>query len=217
MDASSATNVPYGSGDPVHGKIHHDLRLTYGMGIDTLLVAVGENDGGRTDAIADAVIDVAAPTRATVVIAHVIDEGTYRRALEEAGEETTSFLERRFRDRLPDRPGIEGDVPKWLERRSWTDEEVRPEAIETVLDRKDLIRELAMAFDQAGVEYEIRGDVGDPAERIAALADELDADFVAVGGRNRSPARQSLFGSVSQEILRSVDRPVISIREGVDG
>lgn len=186
------------------------------MGIRTLLVAVGEEDGERIDAIADTVIDVAAPTGATVVIAHVIDEGTYRRALEEAGEETTTFLERRFKDRLPDQPGFEGDIPKWLQRRSLEDEDVQPEAVATVLDRKDLIRELATAFEDAGVEYEIRGDVGDPAERIVALADELEADFVVVGGRNRSSARRRLFGSVSQEILRSVNRPVLSIRESVD-
>lgn len=186
------------------------------MGIRTLLVAVGEEDGERVNAIADTVIDVAAPAGATVVIAHVIDEETYRRALEEAGEETTTFLERRFKDRLPDQPGFEGDVPRWVERRSLEDEDVRPEAVGTVLDRKDLIRELAAAFEDAGVEYEIRGDVGDPAERIVAMADELDPDFVVVGGRDRSSARRRLFGSVSQEILRSVDRPVISIREGVD-
>lgn len=185
------------------------------MGIDTLLVAVGEDDVERIDAIADAVIDVAAPAGATVVIAHVIDEETYQRALEEAGEETTTFLERRFKDRLPDQPGFEGDVPRWVERRSLEDEDVRPEPVATVLDRKALIRELAEAFEDAGVEYEIRGDVGDPAERIVAMADELDVDFVAVGGRNQSATRQRLFGSVSQDILRSVNRPVISIREGV--
>lgn len=185
------------------------------MGIDTLLVAVGEEDGERIDTIANAVIDVAAPSGATVVIAHVVDEETYRRALDEAGEETTTFLERRFKDRLPDQPGFEGDVPRWLEQRSLEDGEVHPEAVTTVLDRKELIRELTAAFEDAGVAYEIRGDVGDPAERIVAMADELDVDFVAVGGRNLSSARQSLFGSVSQEILQSVGRPVISIREGV--
>lgn len=185
------------------------------MGVDTLLLAVGEEDAKRIDPIADTVIDVAVPTGATVVIAHVLTEETYRNALDEAGEETTTFLERRFKDRLPDQPGFEGDVPRWVERRSLEDEDVRPEPVATVLDRKALIRELAEAFEDAGVEYEIRGDVGDPAERIVAMADELDVDFVAVGGRNQSATRQRLFGSVSQEILRSVNRPVISIREGV--
>lgn len=185
------------------------------MAVDTLLLAVGEEDATRIDSIADTVIDVAAPTGATVVIAHVLTEETYRRALDEAGEETTTVLEERFRDRLPDRPGFEGDVPKWLERRSWTGEEVRPEAVEAVLDRKDLIRKLAVAFDEADVEYEIRGSVGDPAERIVAMADELDADFVVVGGRDRSATRRKLFGSVSQTILRSVRCPVISIRQDV--
>lgn len=192
------------------------------MGVNTLLVAVGEDDADRIDVIADTVTDVAAPAGATVVIAHVLSEETYRRAIEEdegetADGESTESLERRFRDRLPDQPGFEGDVPEWVERRSRSEQEVRPEVVETLLARKDLIRELAAAFEDADVEYDVRGDVGNPARRVVAMAEELDADFVVVGGRNRSSARRTLFGSVSEEILRSVRRPVIAIREDVDG
>ncbi|MFB6281963.1 MAG: universal stress protein [Haloferacaceae archaeon] len=52
------------------------------------------------------------------------------------------------------------------------------------------------------------------AGRIVALADDLDADFVVVGGRDRSTARQALFGSASQAVIRSVDAPVITVRGG---
>lgn len=186
------------------------------MGTRTILVAVGEEDRGRLDAIADTVTDVAAPTGATVVIAHVLTEETYRRALEEAGEETTSFLERRFKERIPTQPGIEGDVPDWVGRRSPSNVDVRPGSVETVLDRKELVRELATRFADADVEYEVRGDVGDPAERIVAMAEDLDADFVVVGGRGRSSTRRRLFGSVSRKILRSVHCPVISIGDVAD-
>lgn len=185
------------------------------MGPDTLLVALGEEDEARIDAFARAVIDVAGPAGATVVIAHVLSEETYREALEEAGEETRSFLEQRFDEGVPTRPGIEGDVPEWVRRRSRPESADRPDVIDGVLDRKNLIQNLAAALDDAGIPYEIRGDVGDPAESIVAMAGEVDADFVVVGGRRQSSARRALFGSISREILESVRCPVISVREGV--
>ncbi|MDL5363361.1 universal stress protein [Halalkalicoccus sp. NIPERK01] len=184
------------------------------MGLDTLLVALGERDEHRIDAFAKAVIDVAAPAEATVVIAHVLTEETYRAALEEAGEETRSLLETRFKEGVPAHPGIEGDVPDWVQRRFRTTAD-RPEVIERVLDRKELIQTFATALGEADIAYEIRGAVGDPAERVAAMAADRDADFVVVGGRKQSSARRALFGSVSQEIIESVRCPVISVREGV--
>lgn len=198
------------------------------MSVNTILVAVGEEDRDRTDVIANVVIDVAEPTGATVAITHVIDDDTYQRALEES-EEATDRLDvdaeepewmRRWSQAEPAAGlGIEGDIPDWVER--WSQEGPATEgesleALETVLERKDLIRYLAEAFEDAGIEYEIRGAVGDPAEHVVATSEELDADFVVVGGRDRSRARQTLFGSTSQEILRSVPCPVISVREGVD-
>jgi nucleotide-binding universal stress UspA family protein len=200
------------------------------MGVETILVAVAEEDQDRTGAIANAVIDIAEPTGATVVIAHVIPEKTYQRAVEQAGEVTDrsetvddvpAWVKRWSEGEVAGRPGIEGDIPEWVERWSQTGptealrDPSRLEALETVLERKDLIQDLAKVLENAEVEYEIRGEVGDPAEHIVAMAEDLDADFVVVGGRNRSRTRQALFGSVSQEILRSVRCPVISVREGV--
>lgn len=185
------------------------------MGANTFLVAVGEEDEQRIDALANAVIAVAAPAEATVVIAHVLTEETYRDALEEAGEETTSFLEKRFGEAAPVQPAIDGDVPKWVKYRSSLESADRPEILEEVLERKKLIRDLATTFEDADVEYEVRGDVGDPAERVIAMVKDVDADFVVVGGRDLSAPRRALFGSVSQKILESVPCPVISVREGV--
>ncbi len=196
------------------------------MGVDTLLVAVGEEDRGRTEAIADAVIDIAVPTAATVVLVHVLTDETYRRAVEQtataadrgdAGAELPAWLRRWAQTEATARPGIEGDVPAWVNRWSRGSTARRElaelDAAGTVLERTDLIRELVAAFEDAGVDHAFRSAVGDPADRVVALADELEADFVVVGGRNRSPAQQALFGSVSQEILRSVRCPVISVRE----
>lgn len=58
-----------------------------------------------------------------------------------------------------------------------------------------------------------RGRVGDAADVIVAVAEELDPRFVVVGGRQRSLARQALFGSISQSVMRELERPVVTIME----
>ncbi|USZ69338.1 universal stress protein [Halorussus salilacus] len=44
------------------------------MAIDTILLAVGPGDADRTENLAQAVVDVAKPTDATVVLAHVFTD-----------------------------------------------------------------------------------------------------------------------------------------------
>ncbi|WP_394739307.1 universal stress protein [Natronococcus roseus] len=193
------------------------------MSVDTILVTVGEEDRGRADEIASAVIDVAAPVDATVVLVHVLTEETYRQAVSQTeaanDEEPREWVQRWSRTEPATQPGIEGDVPDWILERSESKdategtESPSAEGIEGVLERKELIREFTAALEEDGIDYEIRGDVGEPTEQVLAAIEDIDPDFVVVGGRDRSPARQTLFGSVSQEILRSVDRPVISVRE----
>jgi len=61
----------------------------------------------------------------------------------------------------------------------------------------------------AGGDPERRRDHGDPAERITAVAAEIDADLIALSGRKRSPTGKILFGSVTQSVLLSADRPVL--------
>lgn len=62
-----------------------------------------------------------------------------------------------------------------------------------------------------GAEATVRGRVGEPAEEIVAEADGIDARFVVVGGRKRSPAGKVLFGSTTQAVLLAADRPVVTI------
>ncbi|MFB6297733.1 MAG: universal stress protein [Salinirussus sp.] len=64
-------------------------------------------------------------------------------------------------------------------------------------------------LEDAGVSVELREESGDPAASISRTAEELDVDAVVVAGRKRSPAGKVLFGSVSQEVILSVDRPVL--------
>ena len=56
------------------------------------------------------------------------------------------------------------------------------------------------------------GRTGFPAREIVHYAAAVDADFVVVGGRKRSPVGKVLFGSVTQSVLLGADRPVVTVR-----
>ncbi|MFA9417094.1 universal stress protein [Natrinema sp. HArc-T2] len=83
---------------------------------------------------------------------------------------------------------------------------------ETVAARHSTIHELQAIFDDHGVDYEIRGAVGDHGQSIVDLAASTNADRVVVGGRRRSPTGKAVFGSTAQEVLLSAPCPVTFVR-----
>jgi nucleotide-binding universal stress UspA family protein len=60
-------------------------------------------------------------------------------------------------------------------------------------------------------EFQPVGLQGDPASEILQYAAEHDAAYIVVSARKRSPLKQTVFGSVTQALLLSADRPVVSI------
>ncbi len=83
---------------------------------------------------------------------------------------------------------------------------------DSVARRHATIRALGDALDDAGVDYEVAGRVGEHGESIVALADEVDADLAVVGGRQRSPTGKAVFGSTAQTVLLSAPCPVTFVR-----
>lgn len=79
------------------------------------------------------------------------------------------------------------------------DEAAFPESVSTAVD----------VLESAGIDPRTRREHGDPAELIMAVAEDIDADAIALGGRKRSPMGKVLFGSVVQSVLLSADRPVL--------
>jgi universal stress protein E len=55
--------------------------------------------------------------------------------------------------------------------------------------------------------------VGDPADRIAAVASEFEADLVVVGPHGGRPSRWTLLGSTAERVIRASDRAVLVVRE----
>ncbi|MFC6763990.1 universal stress protein [Natrinema soli] len=85
-----------------------------------------------------------------------------------------------------------------------------------VARRNMTIHELIEEFEQAGVDYTIRGEIGKPENQIVRVAESIGADRVFVGGRNRSPTGKAVFGSVSQAVMLSSPCPVTFVRHELD-
>jgi len=82
---------------------------------------------------------------------------------------------------------------------------------EDVFDESALPESVSVAkqlLEERGVSVSTRREHGDPAETIVAVADEIDADTIAITGRKRSAVGKVLFGSVTQSVLLSANRPV---------
>lgn len=75
--------------------------------------------------------------------------------------------------------------------------------------------EETLGADRA-VDVEARGRVGDPGDEILSAAEMVDARYIVVGGRKRSPVGKAVFGSVSQSVVLNADRPVVTVTEPAD-
>jgi nucleotide-binding universal stress UspA family protein len=92
-------------------------------------------------------------------------------------------------------------------------------------EAEDATLKVAVALDYAPVPIEDTGvstvsipeteavmKDGDPAEVLAAQADELD--FLVLGSRGYGPIRRALLGGVSAEVMRTAPCPVIVVPRG---
>ena len=70
-------------------------------------------------------------------------------------------------------------------------------------------RKSASIHDIDAIETVVR--VGDPPEELTAYADEIDARYLVVGGRKRSPTGKALFGSVTQQVMFETTIPVLNV------
>ncbi len=71
------------------------------------------------------------------------------------------------------------------------------------------VRRAREYLEDAGVTVTLAEGSGDPAEEILRVAADRDADAICLAARKRTPAGKVLFGSVTQGVILSTDRPVI--------
>jgi nucleotide-binding universal stress UspA family protein len=75
-------------------------------------------------------------------------------------------------------------------------------------------QELASArahLESQGIDAEYRGAVGEPAEAIVQLADEVDADLIVVGSREPNLIQRLTGQSVSEAVSHHAHRDVLIV------
>lgn len=84
-------------------------------------------------------------------------------------------------------------------------------------ESEDRMREIAV--DRAGSAAEGVTDDFEPAGRIGKnrvtailrYVEDIDARYLVVGGRKRSPTGKAIFGSVTQSVLLEAELPVLTV------
>jgi nucleotide-binding universal stress UspA family protein len=90
-----------------------------------------------------------------------------------------------------------------------TTDELTPDEVAA---RHERVRAVADELEARNIDHEIHATVGgDPATQVVRRADQLDADALVIGGRERSPAGKAIFGDRSQQILLNASCPVVYV------
>jgi nucleotide-binding universal stress UspA family protein len=72
---------------------------------------------------------------------------------------------------------------------------------------------LSTVAERANVDVTTAVREGRPAAEITAYAREVDADVVATGTRGRHGENRFLIGSVAERVVRTCDKPVLTVRQ----
>ena len=86
----------------------------------------------------------------------------------------------------------------------------RDDAVESEQDLEAIRAELR----DAGVEHDIRQLVlgMDPADDLVNVANDVDAEFIVIGLRRRSPVGKLILGSNAQRVLLDAPCPVLAVK-----
>ncbi|QRV13933.1 universal stress protein [Haloterrigena salifodinae] len=72
------------------------------------------------------------------------------------------------------------------------------------------VRRARERLKEAGVDITVLEGSGEiEADDVLEAADERDADAIVLGGRRRSPVGKAVFGSLTQSVILTSDRPVV--------
>ena len=76
------------------------------------------------------------------------------------------------------------------------------------------LSEVRAQLESTGVPYEVRQLVRglDPAEDLVAVAEQVQAEFIVIGLRRRSPVGKLILGSNAQRVLLDAPCPVLAVK-----
>lgn len=75
----------------------------------------------------------------------------------------------------------------------------------------EVVASVAADLADDGYTVDVYRDHGDPVDKIVELGAEIDATAIVMATHQRGPIGKAMFGSVTQGVLLSADRPVIVI------
>ena len=102
-----------------------------------------------------------------------------------------------------DAGGIEGSVYTPEEQEQMWEAELREAGAE--------LARTAAAL--SGTDVAKRVEVGDPANTVCSVGEELDVDVIVVGSHGRTGLSRLFLGSVSEHVVRHAASPVLVVRE----
>jgi nucleotide-binding universal stress UspA family protein len=91
----------------------------------------------------------------------------------------------------------------------YTEQEIQHARIQAI----SYLDEVGERLRKLGVKVLANVAFGDPAEEIVRMADEIDADLIAMSTHGRSGINRWVFGSVTDEVLRREGKiPILVVR-----
>jgi nucleotide-binding universal stress UspA family protein len=88
--------------------------------------------------------------------------------------------------------------------------EQEEQGLRTTLERE--LHPVSSALQSAGYQVSVVVRFGEPADEIANFVNSAHVDLVAMATHGRTGIRQFVLGSVAEQVLRSVDVPVLLVR-----
>jgi len=161
--------------------------------IETILLPVSDSDEDRVHRLVDVTVEIAGPTDANVVVAHAISKDT-------DGVSPT----------IPPISG--GNYPQILSESEY-DDFLEGGSPDEIAAKHQTVQSVLARLDEDGIEYDVCGAVGEPAESLLGLASEVDADRLVVGDRRRTPTEKVVFGSLAQQLLLEAPCPVTFVQD----
>jgi nucleotide-binding universal stress UspA family protein len=70
------------------------------------------------------------------------------------------------------------------------------------------VRKVVEALDEEDIEFEVVELELPPDKGIKQLSNEIDANLIAMGGKQRSPVGKMIFGSETRQVIINSDRTV---------
>lgn len=81
---------------------------------------------------------------------------------------------------------------------------------------RQLTDEIASWLADQGVETTTAVRHGEPYQTIVGYADQNNIDLIMMGTHGRQGLRRRLIGSVTEKVVRTTDKPVLTVRLGED-